>query len=75
MSDINKDVLCQTTQPCQATQQCQTTQQSDTALDEKIQIYMKQLDEQQQLVLKIAMEHLGSSFDISKSVGFVEWNK
>lgn len=69
MSDINKDVLSKTTQ------QCQTTQPHDIALAEKIQIYMKQLDEQQQLVLKIAMEHLGSSFDISKSVGFVEWDK
>lgn len=69
MSDFNKDVLCKTTQ------QCQTTQPHDIVLAEKIRIYMKQLDEQQQLVLKIAMEHLGSSFDISKSVGFVEWNK
>lgn len=53
----------------------QTTQQNDAVLEEKIQQYLKQLDEQQQLVLKIAMEHLESSFDISKSVGFVEWNK
>jgi hypothetical protein len=53
----------------------QTQQPSDAVLEEKIQQYIKQLDEQQQLVLKIAMEHLESSFDISKSVGFVEWNK
>lgn len=62
MSDIN-------------TNSHQTTQQNDAVLEEKIQQYLKQLDEQQQLVLKIAMEHLESSFDISKSVGFVEWNK
>lgn len=62
MSDVNTNLY-------------QTTQQNDAVLEEKIQQYLKQLDEQQQLVLKIAMEHLESSFDISKSVGFVEWNK
>ena len=44
-------------------------------MDELIKEYIAQLDDQQQLVLKIAMEHLESSFDISKSIGFVEWQK
>lgn len=48
---------------------------SDNNMDELIKEYTAQLNEQENLVLKIAVEHLESSFDISKSVGFVEWRK
>jgi hypothetical protein len=48
---------------------------SDNNMDELIKEYTAQLDDQQKLVLKIAIEHLESSFDISKSIGFVEWQK
>ena len=37
--------------------------------------YINQLTEQEQLVLKIAIDHLESSFDILKSIGFIEWKK
>ena len=37
--------------------------------------YINQLTEQEQIVLKIAIDHLESSFDILKSIGFIEWKK
>ena len=41
--------------------------------EEKINAYISQLNEQEKLVLEIAKEHLQSSFDITKSIGFQEW--
>ena len=40
-----------------------------------IKKYINQLTEQEQIVLKIAQEHLQSSFDIIKSIGYKEWLK
>lgn len=40
-----------------------------------IEKYIDQLNEQEKIVLNIAKEHLQSSFDISKSIGFQEWLK
>jgi len=37
--------------------------------------YRKQLTEQEKIILDIAIEHLESSFDIEKSIGFIEWYK
>jgi len=37
--------------------------------------YIEQLSEQEIIVLKIAINHLGSSFDIIKSIGFKNWLK
>jgi len=37
--------------------------------------YIEQISPQEKLVLKIAIEHLESSFDIEKSIGFKEWLK
>jgi hypothetical protein len=42
-------------------------------MEEMIRIYISQLTEQELLVLEIARDHLGSSFDISKSIGFLNW--
>lgn len=42
-------------------------------MEELIQKYVEQMTEQERLVLEIAKEHLGSSFDIEKSIGFVKW--
>lgn len=42
---------------------------------EKIVEYLAQLTEQERIVLEIAKAHLGSSFDVSKSIGFIEWKK
>jgi len=38
-----------------------------------IATYIEQMSPQEKLVLKIATEHLESSFDIEKSIGFKEW--
>jgi hypothetical protein len=38
-----------------------------------ITAYMAQLNPQEQRVLKIALEHLESSFNLGKSIGFIEW--
>ena len=40
-----------------------------------VQMYIKQLSELEKNVLKIAEEHLGSSFKITKSIGFINWKK
>ena len=40
-----------------------------------IKKYVDQLNEQEKIVLNIAKDHLQSSFDITKSIGFQEWLK
>ena len=40
---------------------------------EDIKTYIEQLTEQETLVLEIAKSHLESSFDIVRSIGFIEW--
>jgi len=37
--------------------------------------YIKQLNEKEKIVLKIAQEHLGTSFNIEKSIGYKKWLK
>ena len=37
--------------------------------------YIKQLNEKEKMALKIAQEHLGSSFNIERSIGFLQWKK
>ena len=48
---------------------------TDTKTQELITMYKDSLSEQEQIVLKIAIEHLESSFDIEKSIGYLEWLK
>ncbi len=43
------------------------------SMEDSINIYLKQLTEQERMVLKIAQEHLGSSFNIKKSIGYITW--
>tara|TARA_Y100001958_G_C21247561_1_gene579044 strand:+ start:1172 stop:1333 length:162 start_codon:yes stop_codon:yes gene_type:complete len=38
-----------------------------------VALYIEQMSAQEKLVLQIATEHLESSFDIEKSIGFKEW--
>ena len=38
-----------------------------------IDSYIEQLSEQEKLVLDIAINHLESSFDIVRSIGYKEW--
>jgi hypothetical protein len=40
-----------------------------------IQEFLEQLDDVQKLALNIAKDHLGTSFDISKSNAFVDYMK
>tara|TARA_B100000902_G_scaffold373620_1_gene401761 strand:+ start:4126 stop:4290 length:165 start_codon:yes stop_codon:yes gene_type:complete len=42
-------------------------------MEKQIEEYIAQLDEQEKLVLEIAKDHLGSSFDIERSIGFTKW--
>ena len=49
------------------------TEQQDINMEELINEYIQQLTEQEQLILEIAKNHLESSFDIRKSMGFMEW--
>ena len=42
-------------------------------IDIQIKDYISQLTPIERKVLKIAEEHLESSFDIKKSIGFIEW--
>ena len=46
-------------------------------LNEKINIeeYMKSLTDKEVITLNIAKEHLGSSFDLVKCIGFQKWLK
>lgn len=41
--------------------------------EELIEEYKSQLTEQERLVLQIAVEHLETSFDVVKSIGYKEW--
>ena len=42
---------------------------------EEIDAYIGQLSDVEEIAYKIAKEHLGSSFDIEKSIGFLSWIK
>ncbi len=42
---------------------------------ELLEVYIKQLTDKELIVYKIAKDHLGSSFDLSLSIGFLEWKK
>ena len=47
----------------------------DKETDKEVNAYINQLSIQEKIVLNIAKSHLGSSFDIEKSIGFLEWRK
>ena len=41
--------------------------------DKSIQEYLKSLNEQERKTLEIAKDHLGTSFNIKKSIGYITW--
>jgi len=43
--------------------------------EEDLKNYFSQLSEQEQLVFEIAKTHLETSFDLVKTIGFIEWFK
>lgn len=44
-----------------------------TEKQKEIYEYLKQLDEKDRIAYKIALDHLGTSFNIVRSNGFTEW--
>ena len=48
---------------------------SKTEKNELIEEYLGQLNKSQLIALKIAEEHLESSFDIERTIGFLKWKK
>ena len=49
-----------------------TMKTMDTKLIEQ---YILSLNDQERKTLEIAKDHLGTSFNIVKSVGFIKWNE
>ena len=50
-------------------------QQLDIEKQKEIYDYLESLDVKGKIVYQIAMEHLGTSFNILRSNGFSEWKK
>ena len=48
---------------------------NDTADKGYIEEYIRGLSQQERMVMKIAEEHLETSFDVVKSIGYQEWKK
>ena len=49
------------------------TENSESLTKDNVQKYISQLSTQEKLVLQIASSHLETSFDITKSIGYIEW--
>jgi hypothetical protein len=44
-------------------------------VQESIAKYLEQLGDKERIAYQIAKEHLGSSFDVAKSIGYITWKK
>jgi hypothetical protein len=44
-------------------------------MNELVKKYIKSLDQQELLIFNLAKQHLKTSFDIEKSIGFIKWKK
>jgi hypothetical protein len=44
-------------------------------VQESIKKYLEQLGDKERIAYLIAKEHLGTSFDIAKSIGYITWKK
>lgn len=47
----------------------------DKETQESIYEYLKQMTSNEKIAYVIAMEHLGTSFDVLRSNGYMEWTK
>jgi|TARA_R110001592_G_scaffold151335_3_gene377780 hypothetical protein len=47
----------------------------ESSTETLLQEYISQLNEKEQAAYEIAVEYLGSSFDLEKSIGFQKWIK
>ena len=45
------------------------------AVRQSIIKYLEQLGDKERVAYSIAKEHLGTSFDVAKSVGYITWKK
>lgn len=59
------DISATTTKPM--------TNQQTVSTDPEIENYIQSLDELEAKTFEIAKSHLGTSFNIKKSIGFIEW--
>ena len=46
-----------------------------TMSNEEVESYLNSLDELERQTLDIAKSHLGTSFNIRKSIGFIQWKQ
>lgn len=44
-------------------------------VQESVKKYLEQLGDKERIAYLIAKEHLGTSFDIAKSIGYITWKK
>lgn len=44
-------------------------------VQQSIKKYLEQLGEKERIAYLIAKEHLGTSFDVVKSIGYINWKK
>ena len=42
-------------------------------MENLIKEYISEMNEQEKIVLAIAIEHLESSYDVEKNIGFIKW--
>ena len=52
-----------------------TTTTTENTLQKNLQLYLDSMDEKDFKAYTIAKSHLGSSFQLEKSNGFIEWLK
>lgn len=53
--------------------QSSKAQAQQQSIDELIEQYINEMTEMEKTVMEIAKDHLGSSFSIEYSVGFITW--
>lgn len=48
-------------------------QKQNIDLEDKIKLYLEQMSDDEKIVLEIAKQQLKSSFNLKKSIGFIEF--
>lgn len=48
---------------------------SSTSPSDIVEEYINQMTDHEKKTLKIAQEHLGTSFNIKRSIGFISWKE
>ena len=49
--------------------------QESESVSESVKKYIEQLNDKERIAYSIAKEHLGTSFNIAKSIGYLTWKK